>query len=78
MKDVDRELVDMIRIAETASDEDIQRKLRELYSSEGDREKMQHAQESILSKISQEEGSAVLSVAQSRVRIEEDFKRWLV
>ena len=78
VKDIDRELVDMIRIAETASDEDIQRKLHELYSNEGDQEKMQHAQKSILSKISEDEGSAVLSVAQSRVRIEEDFKWRLV
>ena len=36
VKDIDRELVEMIRVAETASDADIQRKLRELYSSEGD------------------------------------------
>ena len=79
VKDIDRELVDMIRVAETASDEDIQRKLRELYSSEGDQEKIQHAQKSILSKISQEEGSAILSVASSRVRVENDqFRARLV
>ena len=79
VKDIDRELVDMIRVAETASDADIQRKLRELYSSEGDQEKIQHAQKSILSKISQEEGSAILSVAQSRVQIEnEQFRARLV
>ena len=79
VKDIDRELVDMIRIAETASDEDIQRKLRELYSSERDQEKMQHAQKSVLSKISQEEGSAILSVASSRVRVDNDqFRARLV
>ena len=49
-----------------------------MYSSEGDQEKIQRAQKSVLSKISQEEGNAVLSVAQSRVRIEEDFKQRLV
>ena len=49
-----------------------------MYSSEGDQEKMQHAQKSILSKISEDAECAVLSVAQSRVRIEEDFKQRLV
>ena len=79
VKDIDRELVEMIRVAETASDEDIQRKLRELYSSERDQEKMQHAQKSVLSNISQEEGSAILSVAASRVRVENDqFRARLV
>ena len=79
MKDVDRELVDMIRVAESASDEDIQFKLQELYSKEEDREKIKQAQDSILTAISTEEGNAVLSVAQSRVRIlNDDFRERLV
>ena len=41
VKDLDQELVDMIRVTESASDADIQRKLRELYSKEEDHEKIQ-------------------------------------
>ena len=78
VKDVDRELVDMIRVAESASDQDIQAKLRELYSREEDREKIKRAQDSILSEISTYEGQAVLSVASSRVTIEGNFKERLV
>ena len=78
VKDVDRELVDMIRVAESASDQDIQAKLRELYSREEDGEKIKRAQDSILSEISTDEGQAVLSVASSRVTIEGDFKERLV
>ena len=72
VKDVDRGLVDMICVAESASDEDIQMKLQELYSREEDREKIKQAQDSILTAISTGEGSAVLSVAQSRVTILND------
>ena len=79
VKDVDRELVDMIRVAESASDEDIQMKLQELYSREEDREKIKQAQDSILTAISTDEGSAVLSVAQSRVTIlNDEFRERLV
>ena len=78
VKDIDRELVDMIRIAESASDQDIQAKLRELYSSSEDREKIQHAQESILSEIRTEEGNAILSVASSRVTVSNEFRARLV
>ena len=79
VKDIDRELVDMIRVAESASDEDIQIKLQELYSREEDREKIKQAQDSILTAISADEGNAVLSVAQSRVTILNDqFRERLV
>ena len=69
----------MIRIAESASDEDIQFKLQELYSREEDREKIKHAQDLLLTAISTDEGVAMLSVAQSRVTIlNEDFRERLV
>ena len=41
VKDIDRELVDMIRVTESALDDDIERKLRDLYSREEDKEKIQ-------------------------------------
>ena len=78
VKDVDRELVDMIRVAESANDQDIQMKLNELYSKVEDIEKKNKAQESVLSKISSDEGQAVLSVASSRVTLENDFRQRLV
>ena len=53
-------------------------KLRELYSREDEREKMQSVQESILSKISSVEDTAVLSVASSRVTVTNEFRERLV
>ena len=78
VKDIDREVVDIIRVAESARDQDIQAKLRELYSSSEEREKIQHAQDSILSKIRADEGSAILSVASSRVTVSNEFRSRLV
>ena len=78
VKDIDREVVDMIRVAESATDQDIQAKLRELYSSSEEREKIQHAQDSILSEIRTEEGNAILSVASSRVTVSNEFRARLV
>ena len=62
VKDVDRGLVDMIRVAESATNQDIQVKLRELYSTEEEREKREQVQDAILSKIRSED-RVVLSVA---------------
>ena len=77
VKDVDRELVDMIRVAESATDQDIQAKLRELYSIEEDQEKRVQVQDSILSEIRSED-QAVLSVAVSRIQVENDFREQVV
>ena len=73
VKDVDRELVDMIRFAESATDQDIQSKLRELYSTEEDREKREQVQDAILSEIRSED-QTVLSVAESRIQVESEFR----
>ena len=78
VKNVDRELVDMIRVAETATDDDIQQKLRKLYSNEDEREKRQHVQDSILTEFSAVEDVAVLSVASSRVTVSNEFRERLV
>ena len=77
VKDVDRELVDMIRVAESATDQDIQAKLRELYSTEGEREKLEQIQDSILSEIRSED-RAVLSAAENRVQFTNEFRDQLV
>ena len=39
VKEIDREWVDMICVVESATDDDIQAKLRELYSRDDEREK---------------------------------------
>ena len=77
VKDVDRELVDMIRVAESAIDQDIQAKLRELYSTEEDKEKREQVQDAILSEIRSED-RAVLSVAESRIQAESEFRMQVV
>ena len=63
VKDVDRELVNMIRVMESTTNQDIQMKLKELYSKEDEREKREQVQDSILSKFSRVEDQAVLIVA---------------
>ena len=68
----------MICIAESATEQDIQAKLRELYGSSEEREKSQHAQDSILSEIRADEGNAILSVASSRVIVSNEFRARLV
>ena len=78
VKDVDRELVDMIRVAESATDTDIQMKLKELYSKEDEREKREQVRGLILSEVSAVEDQAILSVVASRVNITNDFRERLV
>ena len=73
VKDVNRELVDMIRVAESATDQYIQAKLRELYNTEEDREKREQVQDAILSEIKSED-RAILSVAESRIQVESEFR----
>ena len=48
VKRMDQELVDMIRIPSTATDEEMQRKVDQLYSKEGMHEKKQYARQQIL------------------------------
>ena len=78
VKNVDRELVQIIRVAESATDEDIQQKLRELYSRDDEWEKMQRVQETILPEIRLVEDAAVLSVAANRVTVLTEFRARLV
>ena len=63
----------MIRVAELATHQDIQAKLRELYSTEEDREKREQVQDAILSEIKLED-QAILSVAESRIQVESEFR----
>ena len=73
VKKLDQELVDMIRIPSDATDEDVQRKLDQLYSKEGMNDKKQHAEQQLLTD-QREEQNAVLAVAESSVHIDEQFR----
>ena len=73
VKRMDQELVDMIRIPSSATDEDVQRKLDQLYNTEGMREKKQYAQQQILTETRAEQ-SAVLAISESRVQIDDQFR----
>ena len=70
---MDQELVDTIRIPSNATDEEVQRKLDQLYSKEGMNEKKQYAKQQILTE-TREEQNAVLAVSESSVQIDEQFK----
>ena len=74
VKDADQEMVDMIKVKESASDLDIQRKLNELYSTEELRDKRAQVQDQVLER----EVHAILSVAESSVQLDEGFKRDLL
>ena len=70
---MDQELVDMIRIPSSATDEDVQRKLDQLYNTKGMREKKQYAQQQILTEARAEQ-SAILAISESRVQIDDQFR----
>ena len=78
VKDINREWVKMIRVIESATDDDIQAKLRELYCRDEEREKRQQVQDTILSKINSMEDAVVLSVAASHVNLSNEFGERLV
>ena len=67
---MDQELVDMIRIPSTATDEDVQRKLNKLYHTVGMKEKKKFAEQQILTG-PREEKSAVLAMSESIVQIDD-------
>ena len=73
VKRMDQELVDMIRIPSTATDEEVQRKLDQLYSKEGMNEKKVYAKQQILTE-KREEQNAVLAVSESRIQIDDQFR----
>ena len=69
--------MDMIRIPSTATDEEVQQKLDQLYSKEGMKEKKAYAEQQILIE-SREEQNAVLVVSESRVQIDDQFRAEII
>ena len=77
VKKLDQELVDTVRIPSSATDEDVQRKLDQLYSKNELEEKMQNVQQQLLTEI-KEEQNAVLAMTESKLMIDDQFKKRLM
>ena len=77
VKKLDQELVDTMRIPSSATDEDVQRKLDQLYRKHELKEKKQNLQQQLLTEI-HEEQNAVLAMTESNVRIDDQFKKSLM
>ena len=74
VKKLGQELVDTVRIPSSATDEDVQRKLNQLYSKNELKEKKQSVQQELLTEI-KEEQNAVLAMTESNVMIDDQFKK---
>ena len=71
---MDNELVDAIRISVNASDADFQKKLDQLYSKDGTKDKLKEASQQVLT-TNEEAFNAVLAVSESSVHIANQFKQ---
>ena len=72
---MDNELVDAIRIPVNASDADVQKKLNQLYSKDGTRDKLKEAREQVLTMNEEDSFNAVLAVSESSVHIDNQLKQ---
>ena len=70
VKQMDNELVDAIRIPVNASDADVQRKLNQLYSKDGTRDKLKEAKQQVLTMNEEDSFNTVLAVSESSVHID--------
>ena len=71
---MDSELVDAIRITIEASDANAQKKLDQLYSKDGTRDKLKEASKQILT-TDKDSFNAILAVSESSIRIDSQFKQ---
>ena len=74
VKQLDSELVDAIRIPIEASDADVQKKLVQLYNSEGTRDKKIQASKQVLT-MDEDSFNAVLAVTERSIHIDSLFKQ---
>ena len=77
VKKLDQELVDTVRTPSSATDEDVQKKLDQLYIKNDLKEKKQNVQQQLLTEI-HEEQNAVLAMKESNVMIDDQFKKRLM
>ena len=69
VEQMDNELVDAIRISVDASDANVQRKLNQLYSKEGTRDKLKEARQQVLTMNEEDSFNAILVVSESSIHI---------
>ena len=67
---MNNELVDATRIPVNASDANVQRKLNQLYSKDGTRDKLKEARQQVLTMNEGDSFKAVLAVSESSVHID--------
>ena len=75
VKQMGTELVDAILIPVNANDADVQKKLDQLYSKEGTRDKFKEARQKVLTTNDEDSFNAVLAVSESSVYIDKQFKQ---
>ena len=75
VKQLDSELVDAIRIPVEASNEDVQKKLDQLYTKDGTRDKLKEASKQDLTMKEDDAFNAGLVVAKNSIHIDSQFKR---
>ena len=74
VKQLDNELVDTIRILVEASDADVQKKLDQLYNSEGTRNKLHQASKQVLT-ANEDSFNAILVVTESSIHLDNRFNK---
>ena len=72
VKQMDNELVDAIRISVDASDANVQRKLDQLYSKEGTRDKLKETSKQVLT-MNEDSFNAVSTVSESSIHLDGQF-----
>ena len=75
VKQLDKDLVDAIRIPVEASNANLQKKLDELYNKDGTRDKLKEASKQVLTMNEDDSYNAVLVVAESSIHIDNQFKQ---
>ena len=75
VKQLDKDLVDAIRILVEASDARVQYRLNQLYNNEGTRDKKLQMQKQVLAEEDVQYSNAVLAMVESRIYLDDQFKR---
>ena len=77
VKELDQELVDVVRFSVNATDEDVQCRLHQFYSKKDLKERKSSVQQQILIE-TREDQNAVLAVSESRIIVDDYFKQHLM
>ena len=74
VKQLDNELVNAIRIPIEANDADVQKKLDQLYSKEGKRDKLKETSKQVLT-TNEDSFNAVLAVSETSIHLDSQFQQ---